>query len=82
MSDLPEAAVATVRDPLVVTLIIFSFGGLLAHFLFRSRPLGRAMVRVMFLVALTLVLLYAGLDPLSTADPNRACRSGMRSTPC
>src|SRR5437667_2386765 len=63
MIDLPEAAAATVRDPLVVTLIIFSLGGLLTHFLFRRHPLSRAMVRVIFLVVLTLVLLHAGVVP-------------------
>src|SRR5215471_11290742 len=63
MIDLPEAAVAAVRDPLVVTLVIFSIGGLLTHFLFRHYPLSRAIVRVIFLVVLTLVLLYAGVVP-------------------
>ncbi len=38
-------------------------GGLLTHFLFRRHPLGRAMVRVIFLVVLTLVLLHAGVVP-------------------
>jgi small-conductance mechanosensitive channel len=38
-------------------------GGLLTHFLFRRRPLSRAIARVIFLVVLTLVLLYAGVVP-------------------
>ena len=63
MIDLPEAAAAAARDPLVVTLFLFSLGGLLTHFLFRRHPLGRAMVRVIFLVVLTLVLLDAGVVP-------------------
>jgi small-conductance mechanosensitive channel len=63
MIDLPEAAVVAVRDPLVVTLFIFSLGGLLTHFLFRRYPLSRAIVRVIFLVVLTVVLLYAGVVP-------------------
>jgi small-conductance mechanosensitive channel len=63
MIDLPEALIAAVRDPLVVTLILLSLGGLLTHFLFRRHPLSRAMVRVIFLVVLTLVLLYAGVVP-------------------
>src|SRR5215471_16676459 len=63
MIDLPEAAVAIVRDPLVVTLFLFSLGGLLTHYLFRRHPLGRAMVRVIFLIILTVVLLYAGVVP-------------------
>jgi small-conductance mechanosensitive channel len=63
MFDLPEAAVAAVRDPLVVTLVIFALGGLVMHLLFRRHPLSRAIVRVLFLVVLTLVLLYAGVVP-------------------
>jgi small-conductance mechanosensitive channel/CRP-like cAMP-binding protein len=63
MIDLSEAAAAAVRDPLVVTLFIFSLGGLVTHFLFRRHPLGRAMVRVIFLIVLTLVLLDAGVVP-------------------
>src|SRR6266699_2889403 len=63
MIDPSETAVAAVRDPLVVTLVLLSIGGLLTHFVFRRRPLSRAMVRVIFLVVLTLVLLYAGVVP-------------------
>jgi small-conductance mechanosensitive channel len=63
MIDFPEAAAAAVRDPLVVTLVILSFGGLLTHLLFRRYPLSRAMLRVIFLVVLTLVLLHAGVVP-------------------
>ncbi len=63
MIDLSEAVIAAGRDPLVVTLAVLSLGGLLTHFLFRRHPLSRAIVRVIFLVALTLVLLYAGLVP-------------------
>jgi small-conductance mechanosensitive channel len=63
MIDLPAAAAAAVRDPLVVTLFVFSLGGLLTHFLFRRHPLGRAMVRVIFLIVLTIVLLHAGIVP-------------------
>src|SRR5436305_199151 len=63
MIDLPEVVIAAGRDPLVVTLAVLSLGGLLTHLLFRRYPLSRAMVRVIFLVVLTLVLLYAGLVP-------------------
>jgi len=62
MIGLPEVA-ATVRDPLVVALFVFCVSGLLTHFLFRRHPLGRAIVRVIFLVALTIVLLHAGVVP-------------------
>src|SRR5215471_2831511 len=63
MTDLPWVTVALVRDPLVVTLFLFSLGGLLAHYLFRRHPLGRAIVRVIFLIVLTIVLLHAGVVP-------------------
>src|SRR5215471_4555890 len=63
MIGLSEAAVAAVGDPLVVTLAVLSLGGLLTHFLFRRHSFRRAMVRVIFLVVLTMVLLHAGVVP-------------------
>jgi len=39
------------------------FGGLLTHLLFRRYPLSRAILRVIFLVVLTVVLLHAGVVP-------------------
>jgi small-conductance mechanosensitive channel len=69
MIDLPSAGAAAVHDPLVVTLFIFSLGGLAAHFLFRRHPLGHAMVRVVFLAVLTIVLLHAGLIPYQPLSP-------------
>ncbi|MBV8909522.1 MAG: mechanosensitive ion channel family protein [Gammaproteobacteria bacterium] len=59
----PEGVVATARDPLVITLFIFSLGGLLTHLMFRRHPLGRASVRVISLIVLTIVLLYAEVIP-------------------
>jgi hypothetical protein len=63
MIGLPEAAVTAVRDPLVVTLAVLLFGGLLTHLLFRHYPLSRAILRVIFLIVLTVVLLHAGVVP-------------------
>jgi small-conductance mechanosensitive channel len=63
MIDLPAATIAAARDPLVIALAIFSVGGVLAHLLFREHPLRRAIVRVIFLIVLTVVLLYAGVVP-------------------
>ncbi len=63
MIDLPAATTAAVRDPLVIALVIFSLGGLLTHLLFRTHPLRRAIVRVIFLLVLTVVLLRAGIVP-------------------
>jgi small-conductance mechanosensitive channel/CRP-like cAMP-binding protein len=63
MMDLSSAGMAALRDPLFVTLCAFSFLGLAAHFLFRRHPLGRALVRVVFLGVSTIVLLHAGIVP-------------------
>jgi small-conductance mechanosensitive channel len=62
MIDFADAAMAA-RDPLAVTLVLFCLGGLLTHLLFRRHALGRAIVRVVFLVVLTVVLLRAGVVP-------------------
>jgi hypothetical protein len=82
MIDLPSAGAAAVRDPLVVTLFIFCLGGLATRFLFRRYPLGRAMVRVFFLVVLTVVLLRAEVVPYqpTSLPPAPGSRSKMRST--
>jgi small-conductance mechanosensitive channel len=63
MFDFPAALVAAACDPLVIAMIIFSLGCLATHMLFRKHPLGRAIVRVIFLVVLTVVLLQAGIVP-------------------
>jgi small-conductance mechanosensitive channel len=69
----PPAVEAAVRDPLVVTLVALLGAGLLTHLLFRRHPLGRAFVRVIFLIVLTVVLLHAGVVPYqpltSTGQP-------------
>ena len=63
MTDLASQGLAAVRDPLVITLVVFAAGGVLMHFLFRRHPVGRAMVRVIFLAILTIVLLRAEIVP-------------------
>ncbi len=63
MSDLLSKGLAMVRDPLVTMLVVFAAGGVLVHFSFRRHPLGRAMVRVIFLIILTIVLLHGGIVP-------------------
>jgi small-conductance mechanosensitive channel len=63
MDNLLGTAVASFRDPLVVALAVFALVGLLTHLLFRAHPLGRAATRVIVLVALTIVLLEAGVAP-------------------
>jgi len=81
MIGLPEAAVAAVHDPLVVSLAVLLLGGLLTHVLFRRHPLSRATLRVMFLVVLTIVLLHTGVVP-TNRRPEPAYRSRTRPTPC
>ena len=61
--DLLSAGMAALHDPLVVTLCVFFLVGLAGHILFRRYPLGRALVRVVFLGVLTVVLLRAGIVP-------------------
>jgi small-conductance mechanosensitive channel len=63
MIDLPGQMAAAARDPLVIALVIFVLSGLLTHLLFRRHPLRRAIVRVIFLLVLTVVLLHAGIVP-------------------
>src|SRR5580700_1173927 len=54
---------AAVRDPLVVILALFAVGGTAAHLLFRRYPFGKAIVRVVFLVLLTIAFLHANIVP-------------------
>jgi small-conductance mechanosensitive channel/CRP-like cAMP-binding protein len=54
---------AAARDPLVATLLLFCLGGLCSHFFFRRQALTRAVLRVVFLVVLSVVLLHAGVVP-------------------
>lgn len=63
MNDLLDSTAAAVHDPLVAALAVFTLVGLLTHLLFRMHPLGRAATRVILLVALTIVLLKAGVVP-------------------
>lgn len=63
MTNLPAAMMAVASDPLVITLFVLALGALSTHLLFRRRPLGRAVARVIFLIALTVVLLKANVVP-------------------
>jgi len=62
MIDLSQA-VAAVRDPLVVALGLFVLGVLASDIFFRRHPMGRAGVRIVFLILLTIVLLHADVVP-------------------
>ena len=80
----PRGAIwSAVSDPLVITLVIFAMAGVLTHLMFRRYPLSRAVVRVMLLIALTIVLLRAGVVPYqkltSTGVPFRdAVRGALK----
>lgn len=66
---------ALLQDPLVVILVLLVAGVIASRLLFRRHPLGRAIVRVVFLVLLTLALLYADIVPYrpleTTGEPAR-----------
>jgi small-conductance mechanosensitive channel len=58
-ASITEAA----RDPLVIIFGIFLFGGVATYLFFKRHPLGRAVVRVIFLILLTIALLQADIVP-------------------
>jgi small-conductance mechanosensitive channel/CRP-like cAMP-binding protein len=58
-ASITEAA----RDPLVIILAVFLFGGVATYLFFKRHPLGRAVVRVIFLILLTIALLHADIVP-------------------
>jgi small-conductance mechanosensitive channel/CRP-like cAMP-binding protein len=54
---------AAVGDPLVAFLALLAAGVAVSHLLFRRHPLGRAVVRIVLLILLTVVLLRADIVP-------------------
>src|SRR5499426_1289380 len=63
MSDVSVIMETVERDPLVVAFGLMVLGGLTTHFLFKRYPFTRAIVRVVFLMLLTILLLYADIVP-------------------
>ena len=63
MIDLLFVTETTERDPLVVAFGLMVLGGLTTHFLLKNYPFARAIVRVIFLILLTVVLLHADIVP-------------------
>src|SRR5690349_12578582 len=63
MIDFATITEAAVRDPLVIILGLFILGGLATYLLFRKHPIWRAVVRVIFLILLTIALLHADIVP-------------------
>ena len=64
-----DMIVAAARDPLGMVLGLFVVGVIASHLLFRRHPLGRAIVRVVFLIGLTLALLHARIIPYQPSEP-------------
>jgi small-conductance mechanosensitive channel/CRP-like cAMP-binding protein len=63
MTNLPAVTMAAATDPLVITLVVLALGALLTHLAFRRHPFGRAVARVIALLALTIALLKANVVP-------------------
>jgi small-conductance mechanosensitive channel/CRP-like cAMP-binding protein len=81
MIDLSVLIETAMRDPLVVFLGLFALGAVTAHLLLRRYPLGRAIIRVVFLVLLTVALLSADVVPYKplelTGSPFRDAVRGI-----
>jgi small-conductance mechanosensitive channel/CRP-like cAMP-binding protein len=75
MIDLSNVADSAAGDPLVVILGLFILGGLATYFLFKRHPIGRAVVRVVYLILLSIAFLHADILPyqplVSTGTPFR-----------
>ena len=63
MIDFLNACDAAARDPLVVMLGLLVLGGMATYFLFKRHPIGRAVVRVITLIVLTVALVRADVVP-------------------
>src|SRR5438445_779647 len=63
MIDLSAVIEMAERDPLVVAFGLMVLGGLTTHFLQKKQPFTRAIIRVVFLILLTIVLVNAGIVP-------------------
>jgi small-conductance mechanosensitive channel len=63
MIDLSALIEKAVHDPLVVAFGLMVLGGLTTHFWLKNYPLARAIIRVIFLILLTVVLVNADIVP-------------------
>jgi small-conductance mechanosensitive channel len=63
MVDLSVVTEAAARDPLVVLLGLLVLVGLAEYFLFKRHPARRAILRVIFLIVLTIALVHADIVP-------------------
>jgi small-conductance mechanosensitive channel len=81
MTDLIAVAETAARDPLVGAFALMAVGAIVTRFLFKKKPVWRAVTRVVFLVLLTVLLLHGGVVPYeplrSTGTPLRDAIAGM-----
>src|SRR6202023_2372617 len=63
MVDLAPLADAAARDQLLGAFVLMATGALVSRLLFKQQPIWRAIVRVVFLILLTLLLLHNGIVP-------------------
>ncbi|HKM72370.1 MAG TPA: mechanosensitive ion channel family protein [Stellaceae bacterium] len=63
MLDIRDLTASAARDPLVIVFAFFVLGGLAEYFLFKTRPIGRAIMRVVFLILLTIAFVRADIAP-------------------
>jgi hypothetical protein len=76
MVDLTILAEAAARDPLLGAFVLMATGALVSRLLFKQQPIWRAIVRVVFLILLTLLLLHNGIvpyEPLHSTGTTKLC---------
>jgi hypothetical protein len=75
MFDKSALTATAARDPLVTAFALFVLGGLATYFLFKTRPIERAIARIVFPTLLTIAFLRADIVPYqplrSTGTPFR-----------
>ena len=69
MTNLPAMTMGAAHDPLIIAFVALALGALLMHLLIRRHPLGKAIARVIFLIALTIVLVKADVVPYQPLKP-------------
>ena len=81
MFDKSALTATAARDPLVTVFALFVLGGLATYFLFKTRPIGRAIARIVFPTLLTIAFLRADIVPYqplrSTGTPFRDVVHGV-----
>jgi hypothetical protein len=81
MFDKPALTATAARDPLATVFALFVLGGLATYFLFKTRPIGRAIASIVFPTFLTIAFLRADIvhyQPMrSTGTPSRDVVHGV-----